>query len=107
MKTRCEGLAPGMFLFTILGNATYALSIVVVSMERLYLIRNASWLAGMVRLWDETGVLTNVVGSTLTIVLDLIVREYGHVAESGAESVLTGTLSVLLLRVRVSPVELG
>ncbi|KAF8554849.1 PQ-loop-domain-containing protein [Imleria badia] len=56
-KTRCEGLAPGLFLFAILGNATYALSIVVVSMERDYLIRNASWLAG----------------SALTIFLDLIV----------------------------------
>ena len=46
-KTRCEGLAPGLFLFAILGNATYSLSIVVVSTERSYLIRNASWLAGM------------------------------------------------------------
>ncbi|KAF8835637.1 PQ-loop-domain-containing protein [Paxillus ammoniavirescens] len=56
-KTRCEGLAPGLFLFAILGNATYALSIIVVSTERSYLIRNASWLAG----------------STVTIFLDLCV----------------------------------
>ncbi|KAF8133783.1 PQ-loop-domain-containing protein [Boletus edulis] len=56
-KTRCEGLAPGLFLFAILGNLTYALSIVAVSMERDYLIRNGSWLAG----------------SALTVFLDLIV----------------------------------
>ncbi|KAF9221024.1 PQ-loop-domain-containing protein [Gyrodon lividus] len=54
-KTRCEGLAPGLFLFAILGNTTYALSIIVVSTERSYLIRNASWLAG----------------SALTVFLDL------------------------------------
>jgi len=48
LKTRCEGLAPGLFLFAILGNATYAMSILVVSIERNYLMRNASWLAGMV-----------------------------------------------------------
>ncbi|KAF8550061.1 hypothetical protein OG21DRAFT_1598970 [Imleria badia] len=57
LKTRCEGLAPGMFMFTILGNGTYAASILVVSMERNYLMRNASWLAG----------------SMLSIFLDLIV----------------------------------
>ncbi|KAN0087564.1 PQ loop repeat domain containing protein [Tylopilus felleus] len=57
LKTRCEGLAPGLFLFAILGNGTYALSILAVSMEWNYLIRNASWLAG----------------SALTIFLDLIV----------------------------------
>ncbi|KAI9573601.1 PQ-loop-domain-containing protein [Boletus coccyginus] len=57
LKTRCEGLAPGLFLFAILGNATYALSIIAVSIERNYLIRNGSWLAG----------------SMLTIFLDLIV----------------------------------
>jgi len=45
-KTRCEGLAPGLFLFAIMGNTTYALSICVASMDRAYLIRNASWLAG-------------------------------------------------------------
>jgi len=56
-KTRCEGLAPGLFFFAILGNATYALSIIVVSTEQSYLIRNASWLAG----------------STVTICLDLCV----------------------------------
>ena len=79
MKTRCEGLAPGLFLFAILGNATYALSILVVSIERNYLIRNASWLAGTVsETMMKRDVLTGVVGSTLTIFLDLIVRVVIH-----------------------------
>lgn len=57
LKTRCEGLAPGLFFFAILGNTTYALSICVASTDRDYLIRNASWLAG----------------STITIVFDIVV----------------------------------
>lgn len=57
LKTRCEGLAPGLFFFGILGNITYALSICVASMDREYLIRNASWLAG----------------STITILFDIVV----------------------------------
>jgi hypothetical protein len=46
-KTRCEGLAPGLFVFSILGNTTYALSIIAASRDADYLIRNASWLAGI------------------------------------------------------------
>jgi hypothetical protein len=46
LKTRCEGLSPALFLFAILGNTTYALSICAESVERDYLIMNASWLAG-------------------------------------------------------------
>lgn len=46
-KTRCEGLAPGLFVFSILGNMTYALSIIAASRDADYLIRNASWLAGI------------------------------------------------------------
>ncbi|KII86746.1 hypothetical protein PLICRDRAFT_177491 [Plicaturopsis crispa FD-325 SS-3] len=45
-KTRCEGLSPALFLFSITGNVTYAASICAASMEREYLIRNGSWLAG-------------------------------------------------------------
>jgi len=56
-KTRCEGLSPALFLFAIFGNTTYALSICVASMERNYLIMNASWLAG----------------SALTVFLDVFV----------------------------------
>ncbi|KAJ8691756.1 putative vacuolar membrane transporter for cationic amino acids [Pleurotus ostreatus] len=56
-KTRCAGLSPALFLFAILGNGTYGLSICAKSMDRRYLITNASWLAG----------------SILTILLDVIV----------------------------------
>ncbi|KDQ25593.1 hypothetical protein PLEOSDRAFT_1066693 [Pleurotus ostreatus PC15] len=45
-KTRCAGLSPALFLFAILGNGTYGLSICAKSMDRRYLITNASWLAG-------------------------------------------------------------
>lgn len=45
-KTRCAGLSPALFLFAILGNGTYGLSICAKSMDRRYLIMNASWLAG-------------------------------------------------------------
>jgi len=46
LRTKCEGLSPGLFLFSIFGNLTYALSICVSSMELDHLIANASWLAG-------------------------------------------------------------
>jgi len=45
-ETKCEGLSPGLFIFAITGNATYALSITTASMQRDYLVRNGSWLAG-------------------------------------------------------------
>ncbi|KAF9483454.1 PQ-loop-domain-containing protein [Pholiota conissans] len=45
-KTRCEGLSPALFFFSIFGNTTYALSILVKSMDREYLIKNGGWLAG-------------------------------------------------------------
>ncbi|KAA1469884.1 PQ-loop-domain-containing protein [Dentipellis sp. KUC8613] len=57
LETKCEGLSPGLFLFSILGNLTYGLSICVSSMEKEHLIANASWLAG----------------SLLTIFLDVVV----------------------------------
>ncbi|PAV17126.1 PQ-loop-domain-containing [Pyrrhoderma noxium] len=56
-QTRCEGLSLALFMFSIAGNVTYALSICAESMEKKHLIANASWLAG----------------STLTIFLDLFV----------------------------------
>ncbi|KAK2465356.1 hypothetical protein APHAL10511_002710 [Amanita phalloides] len=56
-KTRCDGLSPALFFFAIVGNITYSLSICVKSMNREYLIMNASWLAG----------------SALTVFLDFIV----------------------------------
>ncbi|EAU86053.2 hypothetical protein CC1G_07132 [Coprinopsis cinerea okayama7 len=56
-KTRCEGLSPALFFFSILGNTTYALSICAKSMDRAYLLTNAGWLAG----------------SALTVFLDIFV----------------------------------
>ncbi|OAX42864.1 PQ-loop-domain-containing protein [Rhizopogon vinicolor AM-OR11-026] len=67
-KTRCEGLAPGLFVFSIMGNLTYTLSIIAASRNADYLIRNASWLAG----------------SGLTVFLDILVLSqffyYGFVS---------------------------
>ncbi|TFK52372.1 hypothetical protein OE88DRAFT_1657599 [Heliocybe sulcata] len=57
LKTRCEGLSPFLFLFSITGNATYTLSICAASMDPKYLLKNAGWLAG----------------SSLTIFLDVFV----------------------------------
>lgn len=45
-KTRCEGLSPALFFFSMFGNVTYSLSICSESMDREYLLTNASWLAG-------------------------------------------------------------
>ncbi|CAA7262986.1 unnamed protein product [Cyclocybe aegerita] len=45
-KTRCEGLSPALFFFSICGNTTYALSICAKSMDKDYLIKNGGWLAG-------------------------------------------------------------
>lgn len=56
-KTRCEGLSPALFFFSMFGNVTYSLSICSRSMDWEYLITNASWLAG----------------SALTVFLDAIV----------------------------------
>ncbi|KJA16484.1 hypothetical protein HYPSUDRAFT_290406 [Hypholoma sublateritium FD-334 SS-4] len=46
-KTRCEGLSPALFFFSIFGNTTYALSILAKSVDKEYLIKNGGWLAGM------------------------------------------------------------
>lgn len=57
-KTRCEGLAPELFVFSAFGTTTYVLSVCAKSIEKDYLMVNASWL----------------VGQGLTAVLDCIVR---------------------------------
>ncbi|KAJ2895524.1 hypothetical protein GGI21_005143 [Coemansia aciculifera] len=41
-----EGLSVGMFIFTVLGNVTYCMSILAMSTERDYLVAYAPWLAG-------------------------------------------------------------
>lgn len=56
-KTRCEGLSPALFFYSIFGNTTYALSICAKSMDKDYLVKNGGWLAG----------------STLTVFLDVFV----------------------------------
>ncbi|KAF7767940.1 hypothetical protein Agabi119p4_7183 [Agaricus bisporus var. burnettii] len=56
-KTRCEGLAPELFVFSAFGTTTYVLSVCAKSIEKDYLMVNASWL----------------VGQGLTAVLDCIV----------------------------------
>jgi len=48
VDSKCEGLSPALFLFSISGNSTYALSICFASMDPRYLLANASWLAGSV-----------------------------------------------------------
>ncbi|KAF5338949.1 hypothetical protein D9611_008785 [Ephemerocybe angulata] len=55
--TCCKGLSPALFLFSILGNTTYCLSIIAKSVDKAYLLTNAGWLAG----------------SGLTVFLDLFV----------------------------------
>jgi hypothetical protein len=47
LQTQCEGLSPAMFFFSIFGNVTFAMAILMKSTERNYLITNASWLAGL------------------------------------------------------------
>ncbi|THV00844.1 PQ-loop-domain-containing protein [Dendrothele bispora CBS 962.96] len=72
-KTGCEALSPALFFFSILGNTTYALSICVKSMEKTYLVKNASWLAG----------------SALTVSLDLIVlAQFVYYRSQGREGAL-------------------
>ncbi|KAH7100902.1 PQ loop repeat-domain-containing protein [Auriculariales sp. MPI-PUGE-AT-0066] len=45
-ETRCEGLAPGMFILSVFANSTYVVSILAKSMEPEYVLLNLSWLAG-------------------------------------------------------------
>ncbi|KAH7064211.1 hypothetical protein BKA62DRAFT_737158 [Auriculariales sp. MPI-PUGE-AT-0066] len=45
-ETRCEGLAPGMFILSVFANSTYVISILAKSMEPEYVLLNLSWLAG-------------------------------------------------------------
>ncbi|KAH9841444.1 PQ-loop-domain-containing protein [Rhodofomes roseus] len=56
-KTRCEGLSPFLFVYSITGNTTYVLAILAASMDLQHLIANASWIAG----------------SALTVFLDVFV----------------------------------
>jgi hypothetical protein len=53
--TECHGLSPGLFVFAIMGNLTYALSICVSSMDMGHLMVNASWLAGKLSIKNTEG----------------------------------------------------
>ena len=44
--SRCEGLAPGMFVLSVIANATYVVSILAKSTAPEYVKVNASWLVG-------------------------------------------------------------
>lgn len=46
LSTRCEGLSPALFIFSIAGNTTYVLSILAASLDLHHLAVNAAWLAG-------------------------------------------------------------
>ncbi|KAH9941052.1 PQ-loop-domain-containing protein [Amylocystis lapponica] len=56
-KTKCEGLSPFLFVYSITGNTTYVLAILTASMDLKHLIANAPWIAG----------------SALTVFLDIFV----------------------------------
>ncbi|KDQ11101.1 hypothetical protein BOTBODRAFT_466108 [Botryobasidium botryosum FD-172 SS1] len=47
-ETKCTGLSPVFFAFAMTGNITYVLSICSASMDKHYLLVNASWLAGSI-----------------------------------------------------------
>ncbi|KAI0822040.1 PQ-loop-domain-containing protein [Trametes gibbosa] len=57
LSTRCEGLSPFLFVYSISGNTTYFLSILAASLNMKHLAANAPWIAG----------------SALTVFLDLFV----------------------------------
>ncbi|PCH40224.1 PQ-loop-domain-containing protein [Wolfiporia cocos MD-104 SS10] len=45
-ETRCEGLSPFLFVYSITGNSTYVLSILTASTEKNHIVANAAWIAG-------------------------------------------------------------
>ncbi|KAI8986226.1 PQ-loop-domain-containing protein [Trametes punicea] len=57
LSTRCEGLSPFLFVYSITGNTTYAISILAASLNIKHIAANAPWIAG----------------SALTVFLDLFV----------------------------------
>ncbi len=46
LDTRCEGLSPFLFVYSISGNTTYFLSILATSLNIKHLATNAPWIAG-------------------------------------------------------------
>ncbi|OCH92838.1 PQ-loop-domain-containing protein [Obba rivulosa] len=98
-RTRCAGLSPFLFVYSICGNMSYVLAILVLSMDSKHILANAAWIAG----------------STLTVFLDVFVsqlfmlrlslqRSAAHFAapELTLTSLPPGAVSVLLLSDYVS-----
>ena len=75
--TECNGLSPGLFVFAIMGNLTYVLSICVSSMDMGHLIVNASWLGGKLSQKKLIRVAEKRIGSLLTILFDIFVSPSG------------------------------
>jgi hypothetical protein len=76
LRTRCEGLSPGLFVFSILGNVTFSASILATGPSAKHLAVSAAWLSGKSTnylLPPGTG-LMHVAGSMLTVFLDGFVR---------------------------------
>ncbi|KAH9932682.1 PQ-loop-domain-containing protein [Epithele typhae] len=70
LSTRCEGLSPFLFVYSIAGNTTYTLSILAASLEWPHLVVNAPWIAG----------------SALTVFLDLFVLyQFAHYRREDGE----------------------
>ncbi len=46
LDTRCEGLSPFLFVYSITGNTTYTLSILAASLDVRHIVANAPWIAG-------------------------------------------------------------
>lgn len=46
-RRKCtEGLSAGLFIFAIIGNATYGAQILLVSVERNYMLKHLPWILG-------------------------------------------------------------
>ncbi|KAJ1988232.1 hypothetical protein EDC05_005432, partial [Coemansia umbellata] len=45
-KKSCNGLSIGMFIFSILGNVAFTLSLLLHSLDSSYLLANVPWIVG-------------------------------------------------------------
>ena len=89
LRTKCEGLSPALFLFSIAGNTTYVLSILAASIDLEHLVTNAGWIAGapFERSLVERCTDANKSGSSLTIFLDVFVSRTNRVRRAGRADV--------------------
>ncbi|KAI0770483.1 PQ-loop-domain-containing protein [Fomes fomentarius] len=77
LETRCEGLSPFLFVYSITGNTTYTLSILAVSLDIRHIVANAPWIAG----------------SALTVFLDgfVLYQFYGYRQDKRRERLRAGS----------------